>query len=386
MEKNPEFDDIRPYYDDEVATVIKRLLKNPHFKKFMGFFFSENDWKNFKALMETFTNKSDFQQKISKDAVFKIIGKNASGVECEGFENINKNNAYTYISNHRDIVLDASILNASMIAKGFCGTEIAIGDNLLIQPWIEDLVRLNRSFIVKRGVSVRQILDVSRHLSRYIHFAIKDKKQSVWIAQREGRAKNSNDRTQESVLKMLILGGENSSTLQNLEELNITPVSLSYEYDPCDFLKAMEFQQKRDNPEFKKSKRDDLINMQTGLYGYKGHIHFQIGHPINPSLTKIDAALPKNEIITRTAALIDNEIFRNYRIYPINYIAYDRLWGDGSLKNKYTSKDIQVFDAYLQKQLNKINLPNKDIPFLTGKIFEMYAYPLRNYLETKYLL
>jgi hypothetical protein len=380
MEKNPEFDDIRPYYDDEVPAVIRRLLENPHFKRFVAFFLPGSDWEEFKAFMGTFSNKRDFQQGISKDAVFKITQKNTSGIECKGFEKLNKDEAYTFISNHRDIILDASILNAMLLKEGFDGTEIAIGDNLLLSPWIEDVVRLNKSFIVKRGVSIRQMLEVSRHLSQYIHFTIRNKKQSVWIAQREGRAKDSNDRTQESLLKMLTLGGKSDNLLQNLKELNITPVSFSYEYDPCDFLKAKEFQQKRDNPEFKKSKRDDLLNMQTGMFGYKGHVHFQIGRTINPLLDQIGSVKEKNEIIARTAALIDNEIFLNYLLYPVNYIAYDRIWGDGSFKNKYTPADIEVFDAYLQKQLNKIILPDKDIPFLTGKILEMYAYPTRNQL------
>jgi hypothetical protein len=228
-------------------------------------------------------------------------------------------------------------------------------------------------------------LEVSRHLSEYIHFTIKDKNQSVWIAQREGRAKDSNDRTQESVLKMLILGGKNNNALLDMEDLNITPVSFSYEYDPCDYLKAKEFQQKRDNPEYKKSKRDDLVNMQAGLHGYKGNIHFHIGRTINPYLRKVDPSLGRNEIIARVASLIDNEIFLNYRFYPGNYIAYDRLWGNNLFREKYTSTDIEIFDAYLQKQLDKIILPDKDIPFLTEKILEMYAYPVKNQLSAEEL-
>ncbi|GHT14218.1 acyltransferase [Bacteroidia bacterium] len=382
MERNPEFDDIRPYYDEEVAPVIDRLLESPQFQKIIAFLFPEMDWRQFEAMMRTFTNKKDFQEKLVGGTVFRITGQTADKVDCGGFEKILKDKACTYISNHRDIILDASILNATLIEKGFETTEIAIGDNLLLYDWIEDLVKLNKSFIVKRGVSIRQMLEVSQHLSKYIHFTLRDKNQSVWIAQREGRAKDSNDRTQESVLKMLAMGGD-KSFLQNIEELNITPASFSYEYDPCDYLKAKEFQQRRDNPEFKKSQQDDFLNMQTGLLGYKGNIHLQIGNSINPALSKLDASLGKLELVTQIASLIDNEIFLNYRFYPINYIAYDRLWGEGIFKEKYSGDNLKSFDAYLQKQLDKIDLPDKDIPFLTEKILKMYAHPVKNQLSVK---
>ncbi len=244
MEKNTEFDDIRPYYDEEVSLVIDRLLKDPLFKRAVGFIFPGEDWEKLETLMRSFANIRDFQNGIIRGAVAQLVGRTSSSAECAGFENVEKNKAYTYISNHRDIVLDASLLCIMLAAAGYETTEIAIGDNLLLHPWIEDIVRLNKSFIVKRGVSIRQMLEVSTHLSQYIHFAITEKKESVWIAQREGRAKNSDDRTQDSLLKMLAMGGTDDF-ISNLKKLNITPVSLSYEYDPCDYLKAKEFQEKK---------------------------------------------------------------------------------------------------------------------------------------------
>jgi hypothetical protein len=382
MEKNAAFDDIRPYYDEEVIPVIERLVKDPEFKRVMGFVFPEKEWEKWAALLHSFKNRHDFQHTLIKDAVYNLVGKTSASIECAGFENIEKDKAYTYISNHRDIILDASLLSSMLVFNGYDTTEVAIGDNLLLHPWIENFVRLNKAFIVKRGVSIRQMLEVSNHLSQYIHFAIKEKKESVWIAQREGRAKDSNDRTQESLLKMLAMGGT-QDTLTNLKELNITPVSFSYEYDPCDYLKAKEFQQKRDDPEFKKSKADDLLNMQTGLFGYKGCIHFQIGQPLLSALEKVDAGQPKNELIMEIASLIDTGIFLNYKFYPVNYIAYDRLWGKNHFASNYTEGDRKGFDAYLDKQLKKIDLENKDIPFLTEKILEMYAYPVKNQLEVK---
>jgi hypothetical protein len=382
MEKNPEFDDIRPYYDDEVVSVIERLLDNPEFERMVKFIFPDESWENFKTQMQSFKNRHDFQHGIVKSSVYKFVRRISDSIEFTGFENIEKTKAYTYISNHRDIVLDASLLASMLALKGFDTTEIAIGDNLLLKPWIEDIVRLNKSFIVKRGVSIRQMLEVSQHLSRYIHFAINEKKESVWISQREGRAKDSNDRTQESLLKMLAMGGE-KDFLGNIEELNITPVSFSYEYDPCDYLKAKEFQQKRDNPDFKKSQNDDLVNMEIGLFGYKGNIHFRIGNSINPQLQKLDKSIPRNELVSKIADLIDKEIFLNYQFYPGNYIAYDRLWGGNFFDKMYSHEDIRIFDDYLQKQLAKIDLPDKDLPYLEEKILEMYAYPVKNYLSVK---
>jgi hypothetical protein len=382
MKKNPEFDDIRPYYDDEVVPVIKRLLDNPEFEQIMKFIFPDENWENLKSFLLTFKNKHDLQHGFVKENVYRLIKKRAASIDCSGFEHIEKVNTYTYISNHRDIVLDASLLSLLLALNGYDTTEIAIGDNLLLHPWIEDVVKLNKSFIVKRGVSIRQMLEVSRHLSKYIHYVVQEKHESIWIAQREGRAKDSNDRTQESVLKMLAMGST-KDLLGSMEELNITPVSFSYEYDPCDYLKAKELQQKRDETDFKKSQNDDLFSMETGLFGYKGNIHFQIGHPINPQLRELDKTLGKNELVKKIAGLIDKEIFLNYKFYPGNYIAYDYLWGGGFFDKNYTNADKQVFNDYLQKQLEKINLPEKDLPYLREKILEMYAYPLKNYLSVK---
>jgi len=175
--------------------------------------------------------------------------------------------------------------------------------------------------------------------------------------------------------------GSEQHFLKSLEELNITPLAFSYEYDPCDYLKAKEFQQKRDNPDFKKSEKDDLLNMQTGLLGHKGCVHLQFGRPVNPDLLKLNDSLGRNELALQVASLIDNEIFRNYKFYPVNYIAYDRLWGNNTFQEQYTDEDVKRFEQYFQQQMDKIDLPNKDVPYLMEKMEEMYAYPVRNFLS-----
>jgi hypothetical protein len=226
------------------------------------------------------------------------------------------------------------------------------------------------------------MLESSARMSRYMHYAIDEKKQSIWIAQREGRAKDSDDRTQDSILKMMAMGGE-GDIIDRLMALNIAPLAISYEYDPCDFLKAQEFQQKRDIEGFKKSQADDLINMQTGLFGYKGRVHFQPAACINEALAKLDRNMPKQELFTTISALIDKGIHANYRIYPNNYVALDLLNGTTEYAANYTDEDKQTFLGYLDQQIARIQLPNKDVDFLRTKLLEMYANPLKNYLNAQ---
>jgi len=380
--KREGFDDIRPFYEDEAMSAIIKLLADPQFKKVVEINLRHISWEDLKTQLHALKNRYDFQYKMIRTTVFALLAKNAKSVDCTGFENVSRQKSCTYISNHRDIVLDAAILCILLLEAGYDTSEICLGDNLLVQPWISDLVRLNKAIIVKRGVGTRQQYEVSKQLSEYIHFAVNEKKQSVWIAQREGRAKNSDDKTQLSVLKMLSLGG-GKDFLENISKVNITPISLSYEFDPCDYLKAEEFQLKRDNPGYKKSPADDLKNMETGILGYKGNIHFQIGRPINQLSSLIDISVDKNEQIAQVAALIDREIYLNYRFYPVNYVAYDKLWGNGDFsKSKYTEKELKEVENYFQQQLDKIDIPNKDISFLMEKMLEMYAYPVKNHLES----
>lgn len=212
-----------------------------------------------------------------------------------------------------------------------------------------------------------------------MHYTIAQKKQSIWIAQREGRAKDSNDLTQDSILKMLAIGGE-GDIIDRLMEMNIAPLAISYEYDSCDFLKAWEFQLKRDMPDYKKTTADDLRSMQTGLFGFKGAVHFQAGACINDELERMDRSLPKPELFSRISAMIDWRIHSNYRIYPNNYVAYDLLEGNENFSCHYTADDKQCFLTYLEQQLERIEIPNKDMGFLREKMLLMYANPLKNYL------
>ena len=377
------FDDIRPLNNDEVKDAIEALVANEDFERAFRYIKPDLNWNEFSETMRSFKTKEDFKSKLAYEAVMMVANKTTFSLTISGRNRLPKDKQpCTFISNHRDIVLDASFLNVMLYDVGYGMTQVAIGDNLMIRPWIETLVRLNNSFIVKRGVSVRQMLDVSRTLSAYIRHTINETKESIWIAQREGRAKDSNDRTQGSVLKMLNMSGD-KDIVSNLMELNIFPVAISYEYDPCDFLKAKEFQMKRDDPEFVKSQRDDLLSMETGILNNKGRVHFTLTQPINDQLAALDKDMEKNELVAAIASIIDKEIYKHYRFYPCNYVAYDMLTGTKRFSGNYGPRDKKHFEEYLQGQLDKIVLPNKDEAFLRTKMLEMYTNPLKNHLANQ---
>lgn len=377
---SPNFEDIRPLNQDEVQAAIEELLASEEFRHALRYVKPDLDWDQLSAAMRACKTKEQFKSTLAYDAVMTVAKKTTFSLTISGRSRLPEGKpACTFISNHRDIVLDASFLNVMLYDVGYGMTQVAIGDNLLIRPWIKTFVRLNNSFIVKRGVSVRQMLEVSGTLSAYINHTIKDTKESIWIAQREGRAKDSNDRTQPSVLKMLCMAG-GKDIIGNLKSLNIVPVAISYEFDPCDYLKAQEFQLKRDNSEYHKTQRDDLLNMETGILNNKGRVHFTISQLINDQLDQLDPNMDRNELFAAVASIIDKEIYRHYRFYPNNYVAYDLLSGTRRFSDHYGLKDKKAFEEYLQKQLDKIVIPNKDENFLRKKILEMYANPLKNFL------
>lgn len=373
------YDDIRPFEPDELQDVYKRLLANEQFRQVLGYLYPEVPVEAIQTKMTACKSNLEFQLAFCYDFLKKLMQKVSTGLEMDT-DAVDVSKRYTFVSNHRDIVLDSALLDKLLWDAGFKTTcEIAIGDNLLSLPWVKDLVRLNKSFIVQRSLSPREMLLASKKMSEYMHFVIKEKNDNIWIAQREGRAKDSNDRTQPSILKMMAMGGE-GSPVERLMQLHIVPLSISYEYDPCDFLKAAEFQLKRDVPGWKKSAADDVNSMRTGIMGYKGHVHYHCAPCIDQYLANLSTDIPKTKVFDVIAEHIDHEIFSNYRLYPSNYIALDRLNGNGANSAKYTEEDKATFDKYLAGQLAKIDIPNKDEAFLTERILTMYANPARNYL------
>ena len=377
------FDDIRPFDRGEMKFALNELLRDRHFNKMIGGFLPlPKVVRNalFKLLFVGIKTPLDFQVRFMKPIVRHILRKHANKASFEHDAICSRGN-YSFISNHRDIVLDSAILSYLLYKSGFATTcEIAIGDNLLIYPWIKTLVRMNKAFIVRRSLKAKEMLESSRLMSSYIHYAVTQKKENLWIAQREGRAKDSSDQTQDSVLKMLAMGAE-LTPVESLRELNITPLTISYEYDPCDYLKAQEFQQRRDDASWKKSKQDDLDNMRIGIFGYKGHVHYHCAPCINEWIDEL-AELPKQEFYRVLAERITAEIHRGYMLYPCNFIAYDELNGTKHFADRYSAADVKKFDEYLNGQIAKVSVANPDIPFLRGRILTMYANPVENKLKS----
>lgn len=381
------FDEIRPYEPEEMPVVFEELLNDRQFNLVMKGFtpWLPKSVRNglLRLLFKGVKSSQDFQVRFMKPVVRLSIWRCTNGTTFGCPEDFNKHGRYIFLSNHRDIVLDSAYLDLMLHDGGFERTcEIGIGDNLLIYPWIKKLVRMNKAFTVRRGLTAHEMMRSSMLMSQYIHFAVNEKRENIWIAQREGRAKDSDDRTQDSVLKMFAMGAPdfcNDNIIDALRHLHIAPLTISYEHDPCDYLKAEEFQFKRDVPGWKKSKEDDLLNMKTGILGKKGRVHYELSPCIDAWLGTLDRSLPKKEIFRLVAEHIDREIHSRYRLYPCNWIAMDELDGTDN-SDKYTEKDRQEFEKYLAKQIAKVRVPNPDTAFLRERMLTMYANPVRNYL------
>ena len=376
--KIPEqFDPIRPFEPDELPDVFDRLLQNEQFCSVLAYLYPDVPKEALAAKMHACKDNLDFQKTFCYGFLVQLLARLSKGCDID-IASLDTDSRYTFISNHRDIVLDSALLDKLLIDAGFNTTcEIAIGDNLLKLPWVKDLVRVNKSFIVERALSMREMLMASKRLSEYMHFVIAEKNDNIWIAQREGRAKDSNDRTQEAILKMMVMGGE-GSIIDRLKQLHLVPLAISYEYDPCDYLKAAELQARRDNPCWQKGPMDDVTSMQTGIMGYKGYIHYQCADCIDSYLDTIPADTPKTELFRLIADHIDRQIFAGYRLYPNNYVALDLLHGDSAHADHYTAEDKAQFEAYLKGQLDKIEMEGKDDAYLREQMLKMYANPAIN--------
>ncbi len=379
-----DFSDISPYDDNVFHQKMEDLVKEPGFLHAINYTMPKDDVPALIDELLRIDNKYDFQHQVMYPFLEMLAKTTTAGITLGGIKYYNPAMNYVFITNHRDIVLDASFLNLAFIRKGLPTSEVAIGNNLLIYDWITDLVRLNKSFIVKRNTTLREGLEAAKKLSAYIHYCILEKRESIWIAQREGRAKDSSDHTQESLVKMLALGGE-GPFVERLKEINLLPVSISYEYDPNDYLKAKEFMMRRRDPQFKKSQRDDLFSMETGLLQFKGRVHFQLTPRINNKLDQIGDFRDNNTAAKYVGCLIDQAIHRSYEIFPINYIAFDLLHHTERFRRKYTEEQKKETEEYFNRQLSKVDVPDltaEERDYMMEMMLVMYANPLKNKLKT----
>ncbi len=369
-----DFESIRPYEDHEIQMVFNRLKEEQSFLNLLGFLYPHIPPTAIMDKVMKITSIRQFQEEIISAYVRGVIESTTKGVTVEGLNKLDPAESYLFISNHRDIVLDPAILNVLLFENGFNTTEIAIGDNLLIYPWITDLVKLNRTFIVNRNLSLKQMMESSRRLSSYIRYTLNQKKRSIWIAQREGRSKDGNDRTQISLLKMLNISGEKTIP-DNFKELRLVPVSISYECDPCDYLKAVEFYRKKENADYQKTQDDDLRHMSTGLRGRKGRVHFAFGEPITDELSIIDALTVKNDQFSALAEIIDQHVHQNYHLWPGNYIAWDIINNSTDCANFYSAAEKTAFIEYINDHVVRAKSNDE---FIRTSLLEMYANPVVN--------
>lgn len=384
MEKDIEkgyFDTIRPFNDDEVQSAISRLLDNPHFREALKFAFPTIDSSTLEAQLRSISSVDEFQAKIISNAVAAIIHSSTTGLKSFGLENLSAEQGYLFISNHRDIVLDSALLNYLLFKQKLPTTRIAIGSNLLQSAWIEDLVKLNKNFIVNRNVQARQAYEYSLQLSRYIRYSIETDKSSVWIAQKEGRSKDGIDQTQTGLIKMLGMSSESDASGYGL--LNIAPVSISYEFEPCAGLKAKELFMKSQSGSYQKADGEDARSMQLGIISPKGNVHFHFSEPLNNSVLK-DAFQSgnRNEAIMLMAEAIDKQIIKNYHLFPNNYIAFDLFNQSENFSQNYTILEKQTFESYLNEELDQLQ---GDRESLKLHLLHIYVNPLLRKMEMGFM-
>ncbi|MDE6581124.1 MAG: 1-acyl-sn-glycerol-3-phosphate acyltransferase [Duncaniella sp.] len=383
MESNYDFSDIAPYDNELFKEKLAALFDEPGFRHAVSSVLPEVDFDTFLKQLEDIPDKDSFQRIVMGPILERIATNTTDGITYSGLENIDPDKRYTYITNHRDIILDSAFLNLGFLRNDMPTSEIAIGDNLLIYEWINDLVRINKSFIVKRNLSIKQALEAAKQLSAYIHYAVCKKGESVWIAQREGRAKDSTDNTQESVLKMLALAGDEATPAARLAEINIAPATISYEFDPNDYLKVREFLLRHRDPDFKKTQHDDLFSMETGVLQHKGRVHVSVARCISPQLLDLPVDMDKAELYKTVAHMIDCRIHSGYKIFPINYIAYDHAFDSDMYADRYTPEEEKTVMDYIESRLDLVDLPDitpEERDFMRKRMWEMYANPLKNKL------
>lgn len=372
-----EFDDIRPYYDHEVQSVIQKLIHEGQFIKLAQFIWPEISIQDIQEKANRVKTAFDFQVEFMHGAIHEIIKRSSSGLTFGGFENIIPGKPYLFISNHRDIMLDSAILQTLLVDKGHQTSEITFGNNLMSPGFITEFGRINRMFTVQREGNSKELYNISRKLSAYIRHTITNKKVSIWIAQRNGRTKDGFDFTQTGLLKMLNISNTKSLT-QGFKELNIIPMSISYEYEPCDFLKARETYLSSLHTIYKKDPDEDLKSIVTGITHYKGKIHLTLGNLKNEELDGLNQFENDNEKIKQLATLIDSKIYEGYRLFKTNYLAYDILNSSNQFYENYTVDEKQQFEAYLAKGLSSLEM---NTPELKTLVLNIYANPVKQKLN-----
>jgi len=366
-----KFDDIRPFTDEEAKEVFKEISTHPAIFSIMKVINPYLTKEEVTEYVESLKTIDDFQRKFSYPGLRMVVEKTSEGLTHEGIDKLDIDGSYLFISSHRDIMLDTSLLNFIMLERGMKLSEAAIGDNLVTKDFLNKLAKLNRNFIVKRNAPVREMVVNSRHLSEYIQFVLHNKKRSVWIAQREGRAKDGIDVTNPGLLKMITMSANKGEDIIDfLKKTKIVPLAISYEYDPNDRFKIDELIAKEQNIPYLKERNEDFQQIVTGMIGFKKRIHLAVGKPLDEELDALEG-LSGNKLLQKLAEIIDYHIISNYKLWPTNYIAYDKLMGTSEYKDYYTDFDEKSFLRRIERRAVEHDHEDAERKFL-----EMYANPV----------
>ncbi|MDR2979180.1 MAG: 1-acyl-sn-glycerol-3-phosphate acyltransferase [Bacteroidales bacterium] len=345
---NDYFNAIRPYNEEEATEAIVALFQREDFLNTLRLFEPKIEVNRILSKAHTYRTVYDFQQAVAKDFVEYFVENTTGGVTMSGLKNIDPTKSYLFLANHRDIVFDSALLQYYFLTNNFMTSKIAVGDNLLATPLLEMVGKINKMITVKRSVSMCEKLENYRILSDYIHYSICEEKQSVWIAQRNGRTKNGVDKTQHGLVKMLSMS-DPKNPIEALKKINIVPVSISYELEVCDNLKARELAIS-EHQVYQKKPGEDFESIKQGLFGSKGRISLIIGKPINDELDKIPQDLLNKDKIEMVCDIVDEQIYANYKLYPTHYIAYDILNETQVFADQYTEEEKEKFINYIEKQ------------------------------------
>lgn len=376
MTSDTEFNSIRPYHGEEIPEAVKRLTSSEGFLETFEKMSSLTK-EQLIAKLNGIKTRDDFQTNFFGPFTELLIKKTTDGVSVDNLSVIDPNQSYVFMSNHRDIILDSAILNVLLRQHHLRYTRAAIGSNLLINEWVTDVVKLNSCFVIERDISVRQMLESSALRSKYLRHVITETRNSVWIAQREGRTKNGDDRTQNSLLKMLKMSGD-SNFATNFKQLNIVPTAISYEWEPCDDLKTYELYM-RSVSEYTKTPDDDMRSMLHGMADYKGRVNFHVERLTDEEIDTIAQGYPSNgERFEALAKLIDKKIHSNFKLWPNNYIAYDLVHSTKRFADKYTQEEKDHFIATMRGKLDKLE---GNMSLLNNIYLDIYANPVKNKLQ-----
>ena len=368
-----DYDSIRPYRQDEIPEALKRILVNPTFQNILDFLFPGEDQEAIKEIITITKSRKEFHKNFMVHVISSIAEKTSDQLTFSGIDQLQKDKGYIFVANHRDIILDSSFLALGLVKHGLTSCEITWGDNLMISPFIVDLGKVNGMITVFREGSPKEMLRNSQILSSYIRDNVMEKKQSVWIAQRKGRTKDGNDKTDPSILKMLSLSGQ-AHPPDSLRNLNITPVAISYEWEPCDIMKVRELYVSQQTT-YVKQKDEDLQSIIGGVVAYKGRIHISVGEAIEGKFNKLDTSVHNNLILEQVARLTDEQIHASYKLWPPNYLAYDLLENSNKFANEYDEATILKFNEKLEELYKTVDGPEEDLKHL---FLKLYANPVYN--------